>query len=136
MNTPRLRLRPDPPEAWRNAISNWTQGNDRYLLRLLAEDDRPIPTFARKWIADALAGKVKRKRGRRPPSLADVAAKLIRDSEVRQYFDIRLLIEQAAEGEIGTPSERALDATAERFGIGADAVSHIVRPRKARNSGE
>lgn len=128
-----LKLRPDPPIAWRIAIEAWTSGNKSQVLALLG-DDRPIPAFARVWIADALSGRVKMKRGRKRVPRAGLKA--YRQIQINGHYQRVLLIEQAAPRQYGdgTPSERALAITAERYGMSPDAVSHIVHLRKPQGA--
>ncbi|MGE3773438.1 MAG: hypothetical protein AB7I32_10965 [Gammaproteobacteria bacterium] len=133
-------LNPGTDTLWRWAIHEWAQGDDTRVTRLLKQGREPVPGFAREWLADALAGKVKRRRGRRKTPRR--ASKIWREHEISSHFQIVLaaerLIDAMTEDGDGlrspTPTERALAAVAQKFNISEDAASHLVFPRKARNS--
>lgn len=133
-----FKLRPDPETRWRWAIATWADGDTASVLGLLA-GDAPIPDFARAWLADAVLGKVTRKRGAKPkrPDLAQI----FREAEIRSEFRLALAAARyladldAEDGLVGdTPTNRAIASLAPRYGLSEDAVSRIVFPRKARNS--
>lgn len=137
-----LKLRLAPDAAWRGAIDAWEQRGDRSLvLALLEEDGAPIPPFARRWLAAALAGKVRIKRGRRPDSRAGL--KTWQSMQIAQTYQVALQLEQLLDDGsklrgAETPHERALRSTADRHGITPAAVQHILHPRKrkAHKTGE
>jgi hypothetical protein len=133
-----FKLRPDPETRWRWAITAWADGDTAGVLRLLAVDT-PIPGFARAWLADAVLGKVKRRRG--PKKARPDLARAVREVEIRANFDLALAAarylaaEDAEAGRVGdTPTTRAIASLARKHGLSEDAVSRIVFHRKARNS--
>lgn len=132
-----FKLKPDPETRWRWAIAAWADGDTASVLRLLG-GDAPIPDFAREWLADALLGKVKRRRG---PKARPSLARTVREIQIRADFDLVLAAvryqatEDAEAGLVGdTPTNRAIASLALKHGLSEDAVSRIVFPRKARNS--
>lgn len=120
---------------WALAIAHWIEGEPKFLeMKLLGAD--PLPPQARAFIVEALAGRVKRKRGRKPryPPVSELAGKYLEAIEVNQVFQFALLLEQVKKNDVGTPTERALARCAERFGKTEDQISKIVFPRfKAAN---
>lgn len=129
-----LKLKPDPPLAWRIAIERWIGGKSDHVDELL-QGDGPIPKFARGWLVQALAGHVKRKRG---PRAKPVVATLWRDAAVWERYERRRAFHEAlrklakSEGETpprdGSPSVHAAEECAEAFGISVATVFRIVSP--------
>lgn len=120
--------------AWWSAINQWTQSNPAALAELL-NSQRPIPTDVRKWLAEAMAGKVKKKRG--PRSTIDSKESMRRffaEWKVRESFPILLTYCQNFQGGdgVGTPKERALAMAAAKFGMTEDQISLIVYPRRVK----
>lgn len=133
-----FKLHPDPETRWRWAIAAWADGDTTRVLKLLA-GDAPVPDFARAWLANAVLGKVKRRRGpkSKPPSLS----RLAREIQVRADFHSALAVAHflayadAEDGRVGdTPTNRAIASLALKHGLSEDAISRIVFPRKARIS--
>ncbi len=133
-----FQLNPGPEIRWRWAIAAWADGDTAQVLRLLASEN-PIPSFARAWLAEAVLGKMKRKRGRkaRPADLA----RTVREVGIRSEFPLvlaafRFLADEDADaGRLeDTPTNRAIASLALRHGLSEAAVSRIVFQRKARNS--
>jgi hypothetical protein len=124
----RLRLN-DPNVLWHVAIERWIEG-DGSKLRLLLVGDGPIPAFARAWLADALENKVQRRTGpkRRKLTVADG----LRHGQIHGTFDVKLALEQLRRSVGGTPSERAIAATAIELNMTEDQVRSVVYPRKSR----
>lgn len=139
MEPDRISTRAQHEDRWRRAIYFWENNSTNMVLRLLA-GDRPIPQFARQWLAEALLGKVKRKRGPKPePGLVKLH-RFIHDDVIRTTFqqekqNAELRAKLARLSGIqpikGTPTEQALEAVADEE-LSPDAVSRIVFRRKAR----
>ena len=123
-----------PDGLWVASIYRWIDGDPEGVCRMLMQGTE-IPSFAREWLARALSGEVKKRRGAKKQykPLAELIPDLI-DPEVRSYFGVQLLREQfQGRSELGgTPKERAIATCAERFGLTEDQVSHIVYPRRNR----
>ena len=140
-------LTPTPSQAWHAAIERWGEGDCSKVRRCLT-DGRPIPKFAREWLADALEGKKPRKRGPKSKDSRPVAeglADMYRRMKIVERYNWVLAIERLRDlasekhgRRDGAPMSRALAIVAEEFGLqdGDAAISHIVYPRKrkARNS--
>lgn len=117
-------------ERWQTAIERWVAGDASSLERALLRDE-PIPEFARLWLIEALAGRVKRRRGRkRAASLAALLDRHLREWDVLEVFDRHIAVETGRSDIGGTPTERALAATAVQCSMSEDAVSHIVFKRR------
>lgn len=130
---------PAPPKVtledpqWARAIAHWKNGNTSQLEKRM-RSGAPVPDGARPFLADLIAGKAKKKRGRPVvyPSLLKVAIKSVMDSQIRDAFKLAFWAEQASEDhETETPTERALARCAEKFDKSVDQISKIVFPRKA-----
>jgi len=126
-----------PEGLWMAAIGRWMEGASENVQRLLREGNE-IPPFARDWLARLASGEVKKKRGAKKqyPPLHDLLPVLVKDIEVRQYFNRQMILEKhSGRPAFGcTPKERAIAATAENFGLSEEAVSHIVYQRKKRGT--
>lgn len=144
----KLVLALDPESRWRNAIADWLSGNGSSVDGLLRSAS-PIPPFARDWLADALAGSIKRRRGPKAggraaggsyrAGLAAVILELRINEEYqveRSRFEaLKWNAAQAGDdsGLPGTPSDEAIALVAQRHGLKDDAVSKIVHPRKRKS---
>lgn len=118
---------------WTNAIARWKYG-DTTKLEEKMRGPEPVPESARPFLADLIAGKAKKKRGRKIsyPPLSVLAPKLMKEYEIRIFFNEALISERAKKNaQIGTPTERAFARCAEKFGMTEDQISKVVFPRKA-----
>ncbi len=126
-----------PEGLWVAAIGRWVEGAPENVGRLLREGGE-IPPFARDWLARLAAGQVKKRRGAKKqyPPLSELAPTFMRNFDVREHFAWQMIIEghQDRLALVGTPKERAIAATAEKFGLSEDEVSHVVYPRKKRGA--
>lgn len=116
-------------QLWRWAIEDWRRGDGATVEGLLL-DRGAIPAFARAWLADALAGRVKRKRGPRPRrDVAHMYGQILTANRVRGAYDrhYQQAVLDGASG--GTPTERAIAAVAAELGMPESAVSRWVFPR-------
>lgn len=123
---------------WRIAIDRWRYGDGEAVVEML-RDDRPVPAFAREWLAGLVDGSVKRPRGRPVnPYTLEYRHKRLVDICVATWF--KLAREEIEEQSMGQPNngergrmsatEAALDKTAEKFEMTVDQVSRIVFPRR------
>jgi hypothetical protein len=126
-----LRLN-DPIPAWWSAMYRWEQeGNTASVFRLL-RGTQPIPPFARLWLADVLAGKVKRKRGPRyggsKNALGTVASAALHYVLAHEYAEelARMQTLNAIKPMHGTPSEIAIEKVATRHGISVASAWRAV----------
>lgn len=119
---------------WTNAIDRWKSG-DASRLEAKMRGAEPVPEAARAFLADLIAGKAKKKRGRKvaSPSIAEATFAFMGEYEIQKHFLLTLASAQinGDRQALGTPTERALARCAEKFGLTEDQVSKIVFPRKA-----
>jgi hypothetical protein len=120
---------------WREAIVDWRTG-DSSTLDKMVRGGCDIPDFARMFLADALAGKVKRPKARpraprhRPLALLAREAMILMDYE---WFHMVYSVVPGGRGEDGA-TKRAFKAVAEkwRYKVTPSAVSRIVYKRRGR----
>lgn len=123
---------------WRQAIEDWRTG-DPSLMDMLLRGSSDLPDFARAFLADVLAGNIKRPKGapRKPryrPIAEDARETLIRMDYARFYEVLAALAALERKRGEKTPKEKAFEAVAKkwRFKVKPGAVSHIVHKRRGR----
>lgn len=126
-----------PEFEWQHAIAQWRCGDPSGVAELL-RGNLPMPGFAREWLARVVDGSETRPRGRpaHPPErYLDLVMRVLKTGPVLQHFaeHRQRLTDDPQTG--GTPTEQALAATAEAFGLTVDQVSKIVFPRRPKSGG-
>lgn len=132
---------PSNNQLWRLAIREWTDDGTAGRMQELLQADGPIPAFARAWLADVVAGNVKRKPGRKRTASRPLSAKAAYDQFAKEQA-IRDAFRQACEHESqaraqcraqgglpprdGTPSDKALAHCAQRFGMSVGNIKRVV----------
>ena len=128
-----LKLNPGPIVAWRAAIEQWEAG-DKSSVEELLTGRRAIPQFARVWLAQALAGHVKMRRGRKTQPLSEWLRKRLAQVQAQERFGTLRMIERLSDDTSGgTPTERAMDRFATALKSTENKVNWLVYPRKSRS---
>jgi hypothetical protein len=118
-------------QQWTRAIAQWKHGNPSRLEAKMRSGE-PVPDGARPFLADVVAGKAKKIRGRKVVHKPLSELDFFTEYGIREHFKWALVSEQLREDpDPGTPTERALARCAEKFGKSEDQISKIVFPRKA-----
>ncbi len=123
---------------WTSAMELWAAGDSR-LIDALLDCGAPVPENGRRWLKEALAGRVRRARGRRrAPSAMGLDGVLRMD--VVLFYGAQLEVLQAdCVGQARTrgdmaPAELAAQRTAEHFGCTERRISELVHPRARRST--
>jgi hypothetical protein len=124
-----------PETLWASAIAMWEAGDPSRVAGLL-RDGVPPSALAREWLAGLAEGRIKRPRGRpKNNPLLTGGVEVVRRYQIREAFRLYRALRRAEPREGDTPTILALEDTARKFALTADAVNKIVFPRR-RKSGD
>lgn len=98
---------------WSGAIKDWLDAYPQTLEALLRESEREIPDFAREFLADLVAGKVKKGKGGRPQEYPPFVQRAI----AYEYF---------AALETLSPSRARVEVAGRRGDMSVSTVRNIV----------
>jgi len=143
-----MRLFPRRP-GWEFAIAAWREAGASRWIESLILAGVAIPPEHRQAVADIVAGRAKRPRGKvakawRPyvseAERLEDERQWLREWQVRRDFQeqlqgLRILREEKSPPQRGaTPSEEAIERVAEKHGMAADQVRWIVYPRRRQGA--
>jgi hypothetical protein len=107
-------------ERWGAAIFQWFERDPAPLEALLREEVRPIPDFAREFLADLASGRLKRGKGGRPDERFEWNKRAI----AAEVFAVRERLE--AEQANLKPTQAAFEIIAEKRDETPDAIRKVV----------
>lgn len=119
--------------TWKAAITDWHETGKTQTIEEGLKNGRPIPPFAREFIADILAKKVKRQPHRNSISLSR-RNDFIRGNYRQLLATFQRLKKQSKlkYGEI--PKDMAIKELAEIYDLGVDSIERIVKTRAKKGA--
>lgn len=118
-----LSLTPDPAAKTHAAKSRFLAGDPAYLARYLRSGDDLTPEI-REFIAGILEGTIKKKRGPKSPSVAELGKRAWRSTEIKTIY-ARYKMAADLSGEV-TPHIAAVEQVADVLGITESAVHTTI----------
>lgn len=116
---------------WQAAINSWNENGDKAFIIEGLKENKPIPKFARDFLADFIEGKAKRKSILKKAQLQN-RNRFIRGNYERffnKFKEEKRAGIQIPRGE--TPASLAISALSEIYDLSEESINSIVRRKKS-----